>query len=133
MAPTHGVAKTERVTITLLPTADDRSYRNVPTTFSAANRSYEWRQAEQISYMLVPRKISRSEILVDLFVAPPKKGKLPAKSLSRIVQTFVRGKIETEWRGLKVGSIGKLTAAAPPQKMFVRGTIEEMLGANLKD
>jgi len=133
MAPSHGISKTERVTITLLPTSDERSYRNVPTTFSVSNRSYEWRSTEQMRYMLVPRKISSSEIQVDLFVGPPKGGKLQSKSLTKVVQDFVRGKIESEWRGLKLGNIGKPTTAVPPQRSFVRGTIEEMLGANLKD
>jgi len=133
MASSHGASKTERVTITLLPTADERSFRNVPTTFSPANRSYEWRRAEHMSYMLVPRKISSSEIQVDLFVTPPKGGKLQAKNLPKVVQNFVRGKMESEWRGLKLGSIGKPSTAVPPQKSFIRGTIEEMLGANLKE
>jgi hypothetical protein len=133
MAPSHGPVKTERVTITLLPTADERSFKNVPTTFSAANRSYEWRRAEHMSYMLVPRKISSTEILVDLFVTPPKGGKLQARNLPRVVQEFVRGKMESEWRGLKLGGIGRPITAAPPQRAFVRGTIEEMLGTNLKE
>jgi hypothetical protein len=39
--------------------------------------------------------------------------------------------MHTEWRGLKLGGISRATAAQPPDKTFVRGTIEEILGANL--
>jgi hypothetical protein len=131
MVLSRGAQKVERVTITLVPTADERSFHNVPTTFSPTNRSYEWRHSSEISYMLVPKKISSSEILVDLFINPAKKGKLLARDLPKIVQSFVQKKIESEWRGLKLGGISRPTAAIPPQKAFVRGTIEEMLGADL--
>jgi hypothetical protein len=131
MVLSRGAHKVERVTITLVPTADERSFHNVPSTFSPTNRSYEWRHSADINYMLVPKKISSSEILVDLFVNPSKKGKAVLRDLPKLVLSFVQKKIESEWRGLKLGGISRPTAAVPPQKAFVRGTIEEMLGANL--
>jgi hypothetical protein len=132
MVLSRGAQKVERVTITLVPTADERSFRNVPSTFSPTNRSYEWRHSADISYMLVPKRISSSEIQVDLFVNPVKKGKIVLRDLPKVIQSFVQKKIESEWKGLKLGSISRPTAAVPPQKTFVRGTIEEMLGANLE-
>jgi hypothetical protein len=131
MVLSRGAQKVERVTITLVPTADERSFRNVPSTFSPTNRLYEWRHSAEINYMLVPKKISSSEILVDLFVNPAKKGKALSRDLSKLVHTFVQKKIESEWKGLKLGGISRPTSAVPPQKTFVRGTIEEMLGADL--
>ena len=132
MVLSRGAQKVERVTITLVPTADERSFHNVPSTFSTVNRSYEWRHSAELSYMLVPKKISSSEILVDLFVNPVKKGKIVLRDMPKVIQSFVQKKIESEWRGLKLGGISRPTAAVPLQKTFVRGTIEEMLGAHLE-
>jgi hypothetical protein len=132
MVLSRGAQKVERVTITLVPTADERSFQNVPSTFSPANRSYEWRHSSELSYMLVPRKISSNEILVDLFVNPVKKGKIVIRDVAKMIQSFVQKKIDTDWRGLKLGGISRPTAATPPQKTFMRGTIEEMLGAHLE-
>jgi hypothetical protein len=132
MVLSRGAQKVERVTITLVPTADERSFHNVPSTFSRTNRSYEWRHSAEISYMLVPKRISGSEIQVELFVSPVKKGKIVMRDLPKVIHSFVQKKIESEWKGLKLGSISRPTAAVPPQKTFVRGTIEEMLGANLE-
>jgi hypothetical protein len=132
MVLSRGAQKVERVTITLVPTADERSFHNVPSTFSRTNRSYEWRHSAEISYMLVPKRISSSEIQVELFVSPLKKGKIVMRDLPKVILSFVQKKIESEWKGLKLGSISRPTAAVPPQKTFVRGTIEEMLGANLE-
>jgi hypothetical protein len=132
MVLSRGAQKVERVTITLVPTADERSFHNVPSTFSRTNRSYEWRHSAEISYMLVPKRISSSEIQVELFVSPVKKGKIVMRDLPKVIHSFVQKKIESEWKGLKLGSISRPTAAVPPQKTFVRGTIEEMLGANLE-
>jgi hypothetical protein len=123
--------KVERVTVTLVPTSDERGYRNVPSTFSTTHRSYEWRRSENMSYMIVPKRISNKEIEVEMFVNPAKKGKLNAKVMQKLVQEFVAEKIESEWRGLRLGGISKASIAAPPEKMFIRGTIEEMLGTNL--
>jgi hypothetical protein len=132
MVLSRGAQKVERVTITLVPTADERSFHNVPSTFSPTNRSYEWRHSADLSYMLVPKRISNSEILVDLFVNPVKKGKIVLRDMPKAIQSFVQKKIESEWKGLKLGGISRPTAAVPPQKTFVRGTIEEMLGAHLE-
>lgn len=131
MGLSRGAHKIERVTVTLVPTSDDRSFRHVPSTFSATNRTYGWRRAEQMDYMIVPVRISSNEIKVDLFVNTPKKGKLQSRNVQRVVQEFVKEKIESEWRGLKLAGISRPTVATPPQKSFVRGTIEEMLGSNL--
>jgi len=132
MVLSRGAQKVERVTITLVPTADERSFHNVPSTFSPTNRSYEWRHSSDMSYMLVPKKISSSEILVDLFVNPVKKGKIVIRDVPKLIHNFVQKKIDSEWRGLKLGGISRPTSAVPPQKTFMRGTIEEMLGANLE-
>ena len=127
----HGTQKVERITISLIPTGDDRSFENVPTTFSTLHRSYEWRRSSQTKYMIVPRKVSSNEVLIDFFVEPHAKGANSAKLASHFVQNFVERKIGSEWKGLKLGSVGRPTSALPPQKAFVRGTIEEILGAKL--
>jgi hypothetical protein len=132
MVLARGAQKVERFTITLVPTADERSFRNVPSTFSTSNRSYEWRHSADLSYMIVPKKISSSEILVDLFVNPVKKGKIVHGDVPKLIHSFVQKKIDSEWRGLKLGGISRPTSALPPQKAFLRGTIEEMLGARLE-
>ncbi len=127
----HPPQKVERITIHLVPTGDEASYENVPTTFSTVHRSYEWRRASQMRYMIVPRKVSSTEVLIDFFVDLQNKGANAAKTASRLVENFVHQKIGSEWKGLKLGVLGRPVAALPPQKTFVRGTIEEMLGAKL--
>jgi hypothetical protein len=127
----HAPQKVERITISLVPTGDDRSFENVPTTFSTLHRSYEWRRASQMRYMIVPRKVSSNEILIDFFVEPATRGANSGKLASRFVDSFIQHKIGSEWKGLKLGTVGRPTAAHAPQKAFVRGTIEEMLGAKL--
>ena len=124
--------KFERVTITLHPTADERSFQHVPSTFSPASRRYGWRHFESVDYMIVPRKISSSEIKIDLFLGVQGRRKLQSGDLHKVVQHLVQSKINTEWQGLKLASIGRATAAVPPQDVIRRGTIEEMLGATLK-
>jgi len=123
--------RTERVTITLVPRADERSLLNIPSTFNQIERTYSWRTTGTLNYMLVPTKISSGEIKVDLFLDPLKKGKIQARNLQRTVQEFVNDKIQTEWRGLRLESISRPTMAAPPSNTIVRGTIEEILGTNL--
>jgi hypothetical protein len=124
--------RTERVTITLVPRADERSLLNIPSTFNQIERTYSWRTTGTLNYMLVPTKISSGEIKVDLFLDPLKKGKLQARNLQKTVQEFVNDKIQTEWRGLKLESISRPTMAAPPSDAIVRGTIEEILGMNFE-
>jgi len=81
-----------------------------------------------MSYMIVPRRITSARIEVDVFVDSAKKGKSPAKDVQKVVQDFVKSKIESEWKGLKFGGIGRAGSAVPPQKSLVRGSIEDILG-----
>ncbi|HTY01058.1 MAG TPA: hypothetical protein VMG09_13615 [Bacteroidota bacterium] len=131
MSVPRGNHKVERVTITLFPTAEEHSYENVPTTFSTINRSYEWRRSSHMRYMIVPKRISSREVLIDFFVEH--QGKLPAaiKNTLNLVESFVQHKIASEWKGLKLGGLSRPTNAVPPNRTFVRGTIEEMLGTKL--
>jgi hypothetical protein len=123
--------KYERVTITLVPSADESNFRRVPSTFSSTNRTYTWRHFEHIDYMIVPRSVSNSEIKVDMFVDVMKGGRQQGKGVQKFVQDFVKTKIQTAWKGFKLGSISRPTSAAPPGETFKRGTIEEILGTNL--
>lgn len=124
----RGGQKFGRVTVTLVPTSDDRSFRSVPSTFSTTDRSYRWRRAQSMSYMIVPRRVTSSRIEVDVFVDSVKKGRIQAKEVQKAVQDFVRSKIESEWKGLKFGGIGRAGSAVPPQNAIVRGSIEDILG-----
>jgi hypothetical protein len=124
--------RTERVTITLVPRSDERILPNIPSTFNRIERTYSWRTAGSLNYMLVPTKISSGEIKVDLFLDPLKRGKLQARGLQKAIQEFVNDKIQTEWRGLKLESISRPIMAAPPSDAIVRGTIEEILGTNFE-
>ncbi|MFN0157112.1 MAG: hypothetical protein ACKVRP_03455 [Bacteroidota bacterium] len=131
MALSRGQQKFDRLTITLVPTADEHSFKNVPSTFNTVNRTYAWRQLAEINYMLVPRKISSNEIKVDIFLNAIKGKKHHGISIQKKVQAFVQEKIQSDWRGLKLESIAKAAAAIPPVESFNRGTIEEMLGVGL--
>ena len=128
MLSNRGGQKFDRVTVTLVPTSDDRSFRSVPTTFSATDRSYQWRKADSMSYMIVPRRITSARIEVDVFVDSVKKGRTQSRDVQRTVQDFVKSKIESEWKGLKLGAVGRAGSAVPPQKALVRGSIEDILG-----
>jgi hypothetical protein len=132
MIPSRGNQKFDRVTITLVPTADERSFRHIPSTFSKTNRTYGWRHFEQMDYMIVPKKISSNEIKVDIFIDPQHKKRLQPLDIQKAVTDFVKSKIHSEWAGLKLGSISRATIASPPDQTFHRGTIEEILGANLE-
>jgi hypothetical protein len=132
MTLSRGAQKFERMTITLVPTGDERSYRNVPTTFNSVNRTYAWRQMQELNYMLVPRKISSGEIKVDIYLNSSKRKKKPGTSNLKTVQDFVVEKVQSEWQGLKFGGITKASAATPPDQTVTRGTIEEILGATLE-
>jgi hypothetical protein len=81
-----------------------------------------------MSYMIVPRRVTSSRIEVDVFVDSVKKGRIQAKEVQKAVQDFVRSKIESEWKGLKFGGIGRAGSAVPPQNAIVRGSIEDILG-----
>lgn len=130
MVRSRGSHKFDRVTITFVPSADETSFRHVPSTFSTTNRTYGWRHSQQMDYLIVPRKISSNEIKVDMFVDPLKRLK-SGTDLQKNVQNFVKAKIQSEWQGLKLAGISRATVAAPPEQRFARGTIEEILGATL--
>lgn len=132
MVLSRGSAKCERVTVTLLPSVEEGGFRSVPSTFSTVRRTYSWKRTHHVDYMIVPKKVSNTEIQVDLFVNPARKGKSQAKDLQKMVHRLVQGKIETEWHGLKLGGISRPTVASPPNKLFVRGTIEDILGTSLE-
>lgn len=132
MPLSRGPQKFDRLTITLVPTSDERSFRNIPSTFNTTNRTYAWRHLAGLDYMLVPRKISSHEIKVDIFVGAQKGKKPGAPDVQRVVQNFIKEKIQSDWRGLKLGGIARASAATPPDERFTRGTIEEILGANLE-
>ena len=83
--------------------------------------------------MIVPRRITHSEIQVDVFLDPPTAKKKDEGSVRKIVQEFVIARIEHDWSGLKLGGIGRPTEAQPPNKTFRRSTIEEIMGASLDD
>ena len=133
MVASRGVHKFDRVTITLVPTADERSFRHVPTTFSPTERTYAWRHFEKIDYMIVPKRVSSKEITIEMFVDPLIKGKPSVAQVQKMIQGFVNTKIQTEWMGLKLARITRESAATPPEQMFRRGTIEEILGAQLEE
>ncbi len=124
--------KCERVTLTLVPRTDERTLLHIPSTFNKAERTYAWRTSGSLNYMLVPTRISSNEIKVDLFVDPLRKGKSQLQNVQKAVQDFVQEKIQTEWRGMKLESISRATAAVPPTSTIVRGTIEEILGASFE-
>jgi hypothetical protein len=104
----------------------------VPTTFDANARTYGWKHSSRMNYMIVPRKISSSEIKVDLFITAPRGGRMASRDVQKLVQSFVQAKIASEWRGLVLGEISRPTAGVPPTKSIVRGTIEDMLGVSFK-
>jgi hypothetical protein len=132
MVMLRGTHKYERVTITLVPTADERSFRHVPSTFSSTDRTYAWHHEENLDYMIVPKRVSSKEIKIEMFVNPLVKGRTSAVQVQRMIQNFVNAKIQTQWLGLKLASISKASVATPPREMFRRGTIEEILGAQLQ-
>lgn len=132
MVHSRPAQKFERVTITLVPTADERSFKHVPSTFSKTNRTYSWRHYEHMDYMIVPKKISSNEIKVDIFVDPQTKKHLAPGDIQKAVMNLVKGKIHSEWTGLKLGNVSRSSVASPPDQAFHRGTIEEILGTNLE-
>ncbi len=73
--------KIDRVTITLVPRTDERALLHIPSTFNKIERTYSWKTAGSLNYMLVPTRISSGEIKVDLFVDPLRKGKSTGKEL----------------------------------------------------
>jgi len=78
--------------------------------------------------MIVPKRVTSERIEVDVFVDSVKKGRTQAKDVQKVVQELVNSKIESEWKGLKFGGIGRAGSAVPPQKALIRGSIEDILG-----
>ena len=132
MGLSRGSNKCECVTITLLPTGDEQSFRHVPTTFSPTDRTYAWRHHDKLDYMIVPKKISNREIKIEMFVDLQAKTKPSAAQMQRMIQSFVDTKIRSDWSGLKLAGISRASTGVPPEQMFSRGTIEEILGAQLE-
>ena len=104
----------------------------IPTTFDTNARTYGWKHSSRMDYMIVPRRISSSEIKVDIFITAPRGGRMASRDVQKVVQNFVQSKIASEWRGLVLGEISRPTSVVPPTKSIVRGTIEDMLGVSLK-
>ncbi|HUI64120.1 MAG TPA: hypothetical protein VL126_04710 [Bacteroidota bacterium] len=128
MLPSHGAHKFDRVTVTLLSTEDDRSFRSVPSTFSLTNQTYQWKKGESVNYMIVPRRVTGAKIEIDVFLEAAKGGKLQKASLQKVVQDLLKGKIASEWKGLKLGAVGRAGSAVPPRRSLLRGSIEDILG-----
>jgi hypothetical protein len=132
MVLAHGPQKVERVTITLVPDKSAEEPFAIPSTFNKIERTYGWKRAARLEYMIVPTRISSEGVKVDLFFSPSRGARLQARQMLKAVEEFVEQKVGSEWQGLRLAGIGKPSLAAPPTKMFVRGTIEDMLGAPLE-
>ena len=128
----HGPQKVERVTITLVPDRGAEKPFAIPSTFNKLERTYGWKRSARLEYMIVPTRISSDSVKVDLFFSPSPGARLQARHMLKAVEEFVEQKIGSEWEGLRLAGIGKPTLAAPPTKMFVRGTIEDMLGVPIE-
>jgi hypothetical protein len=130
MSLSRGAHKVECVRVTFVPTDDEQGFRNIPSTFSPSSRTYSWKRIAEMEYLIVPKKISSNQIVVEMFV-DAKKGKVTAAQAQKAVEKFVNEKVGSEWHGLKLARISRPTSVAPPERRFVRGTIEEILGADL--
>ena len=128
MVLAHGPQKVERVTITLVPDKSAEKPFAIPSTFNKIERTYGWKRSARLDYMIVPTRISSDSVKVDLFFSPSRGARPQTRHMLKAVQEFVEQKVGSEWEGLRLADIGKPTLAAPPTKMFVRGTIEDMLG-----
>jgi hypothetical protein len=131
MVLAHGPQKVERVTITLVPDRSAEKPFAIPSTFNAIERTYGWKRTARLEYMIVPTRITSDTVTVDLFFSPGRGSRLQTRQLLKAVQELVEQKVGSEWEGLRLAAIGKPSHAAPPTKMFVRGTIEDMLGVPL--
>jgi hypothetical protein len=132
MTAARGASKVERVTVTLVPQGDARGTLRVPSTYSNLQRTYHWRRAADLEYMIVPTRVSNKEIQVDFFINMKTLARQKTKDLQKTLRGFVEGMLDTEWRGLKLGTIGKPIAALPPRESIVRGTIEDILGGSIE-
>ncbi len=132
MAAARGASKVERVTVTLVPQSDLRGTLQVPSTYSSVQRTYHWRRAADLEYMIVPTRVSSKEVQVDFFINVAGLARQKARDLQKTLRGFVEGMLGTEWKGLKLGTIGKPSAALPPRESIVRGTIEDILGGTIE-
>ncbi len=130
MPLSRNAQKVECVRVTFVPTDDEQGFRNIPSTFSPSSRTYGWKRMHELEYLIVPKKISSNQIVVEMFV-DSRKGKATAAQVQKAVEKFVHEKVGSEWHGLKLARISKSTTAVPPERRFVRGTIEEILGSRL--
>ncbi|MDH4069796.1 MAG: hypothetical protein OEV30_05175 [Ignavibacteria bacterium] len=130
MAASREPHKVDRVRVTFVPTDDEQGFRNIPSTFSLSSRTYGWKKTSQMEYLIVPKKVSSDQVVVEMFVET-KKGKTTSAQVEKAVEEFVSAHVESDWHGLKVARIGKVTSALPPDRRFVRGTIEEIMGSRL--
>jgi hypothetical protein len=130
MSLSRGSHKAECVRVTFVPTDDEQGFRNIPSTFSPSSRTYSWKRLQELEYLIVPKKISSNQIVVEMFVEA-KKGRVTAAQAEKAVEKFVNERVGSEWQGLKLARISRATSALPPERRFVRGTIEEILGADL--
>ena len=129
MLSSRGGQKFGRVTVTLVPTSDDRSFRSVPSTFSATDSLLPVAKGAVDELHDSARSGSQAqESRSTCSSTPAKKGRSQAKDVQKVVQDLVKSKIESEWKGLKFGGIGRAGSAVPPQKALVRGSIEDILG-----
>jgi hypothetical protein len=131
MVLSRGPHKVERVKVTFTPTAGDEGFRNIPSTFSPESRTYAWKRLQKMEYLIVPRKISNNQVVVEMFFET-RQGKVSASEIQKTIQELVQSKIQSDWQGLKLAGISRVTTGAPPDQRFVRGTIEEILGARLE-
>lgn len=132
MAAARGALKVERVTVTLVPHGDQRGTLRVPSTYSSIQRTYNWRRAADLEYMIVPTRVSSKEVQVDFFVNVGGLARQKVRDLQKTLRGFVEEMLDTEWKGLKLGTIGKPSAAIPPREAIVRGTIEDILGGSIE-
>jgi hypothetical protein len=133
MSASRGAHKVERVTVTLLPRGDARSIIHIPSTYNQVQRAYDWRRAEGFEYMIVPTRVSSKEVRVDLFFNFGAAVHHQAKDIQKFLRHFVEAKVDAEWKGLKLGAVGRPTAALPPRETIVRGAIEDILGSDLEN
>lgn len=133
MAAARGALKIERVTVTLVPQGDARGTLRVPSTYSSIQRTYNWRRTADMQYMIVPTRVSSKEIQVDFFVNVAGLPRQKMKDLQKTLRGFVEEMLDSEWKGLRLGAIGKPAAAIPPRESIVRGTIEDILGSTIEN
>jgi hypothetical protein len=131
MTGARGAHKVERVTITLLPRGDERTLFHVPSTYNQIQRTYGWRRSESFEYMIVPTHVSSKEVRVDFFVNFRSSVRRDAKDIQKALRNFVESKVDSEWKGLKLGSIGRPTIGSPPREVLLRGAIEDILGSDI--